>query len=75
MLSKEYPEEIKAMPYGQSMNSLMLLYHWDEKFNQKKWDKLVSQVSFHKLAFRMNENVTENKENYFNYILSEYGRI
>lgn len=75
MLSKEYPEEIMAMPYGQSMNSLVLLHHWGEKFEQKKWDKLTSQVGFHKLAFRVDESVTENKGNYFNYILSEYGRI
>lgn len=47
MLSKEYPEQIAAMPYGQSQNSLVLLHHWDEKFDQKKWEKLASQVCFH----------------------------
>lgn len=75
MISKEYPEQIAAMPYGQSQNSLVLLHHWDEKFDQKKWDKLTSQVCFHKLAFRVGENVTKDKENYYNYILTEYGRI
>ena len=74
-LSKEYPEMIVAMPYEQSMNSLALLHHWGEKFDQKKWDRLVANVSFHKLAFRVNENITENKENYYNYILSEYGSV
>lgn len=75
MLSKEYPDEIKAMSYGQSMNSLVLLHHWGEKFDQKKWDKLTNQVSFHKLAFRIDENVKRDKENFYNHILSEYGRI
>lgn len=75
MISKECPEQIAAMPYGQSQNSLVLLHHWDEKFDQKKWDKLTSQVCFHKLAFRVGENVTKDKENYYNYILTEYGRI
>lgn len=75
MISKEYPEQIAAMSYGQSQNSLVLLHHWDEKFDQKKWDKLTSQVCFHKLAFRVGENVTKDKENYYNYILTEYGRI
>ena len=75
MLSKEYPEQITAMPYGQSQNSLALLHHWGEKFEQKKWYKLTSQVCFHKLAFRVGENVTKDKENYYNYILIEYGRI
>lgn len=75
MITKEYTEQIKAMPYGQSMNSLALLHHWNEKYDQKKWDKLTSQVCFHKLAFRVGEDVQNNKENYYNYILTEYGRI
>lgn len=75
MISKEYSEQIASMPYGQSQNSLVLLHHWGEKFNQKKWDKLTSQVCFHKFAFRVGEDVQNNKENYYNYILTEYGRI
>lgn len=75
MISREYPEQIAAMPYGQSQNSLVLLHHWGEKFEQKRWDKLTSQVCFHKLAFRVGEDVQNNKENYYNYILTEYGRI
>lgn len=75
MISKECPEQIAAMPYGQSQNSLVLLHHWGEKFEQKKWDKLTEKVCFHKLAFRVGEDVQNNKENYYNYILTEYGRI
>lgn len=72
MLSKEYPEEVLAMPYGQSMNSLVLLNHWGEKFNQKKWDKLASIVCFHKLAFRISDSIKNDKENYYNHILNIY---
>ncbi len=72
MLSIEYPEEIAAMPYGQSMNSLALLNHWGERFNQEKWDNLTSQVSFHKLAFRVKDEVKNNRDNYYNYILKAY---
>ena len=75
MLSEEYPEQIKAMPYGSSQNSLALLHHWGVTFDQQKWDRLVSNVAFHKLAFRVNKDVLNNKYNYYNYILSEYGRI
>ena len=75
MISKEYPEQIAAMPYGQSQNSLVMLHHWGEKFEQKKWDKLTEKVCSHKLAFRVGEDVQNNKENYYNYILTEYGRI
>ena len=64
-----------AMPYAQSQRSLVLLHHWGEKFDQKKWDKLTEKVCFHKLAFRVGEDVQNNKENYYNYILTEYGRI
>lgn len=73
MISKEWPEKILAMLYAQSQNSLVLLHHWGEKFDQKKWDKLTSQVCFHKLAFRASDEVKNNKENYYNHILKEYG--
>lgn len=75
ILSKKYPEQIKAMPYGKSVNSLMLLHHWEENYNKNKWDRLVANVSFHKLAFRVSKDVQKNKNNYYNHILSDYGRI
>lgn len=75
MLSKEYAEEMLAMPYGRSQNSLNLLHHWSEKFDQEKWDKLTTKVSFHKLAFRISDKVKNNKDDYYNYILKEYGCI
>ncbi len=72
MLSKEYTEEILAMPYGQSMNSLVIMHHLGEKFNQEKWEKLTQRVSFHKLAFRVSKEIKEDKDNYFNKIISLY---
>lgn len=75
VISKEYPEQIAAMPYGQSQNSLVLLHHWGEKFDQKKWDKLTEKVCFHKLAFRVEKALTENPDNYYSKIISEYGNI
>ena len=70
MVAKEFPEQIGAMPYGYSMNSLVLLHHWKETFNQKKWDKLTANVSFHKLAFRIDKKTKENKNNFYNYLLN-----
>lgn len=75
MISKEYPEQMAAMPYAQSQRSLVLLHHWGEKFDQRKWDRLTSEVCFHKLAFRVRADIKKDKENYYNYILTEYGRI
>ena len=72
MLSKEYPKEILAMPYGQSMNSLVLMHHLGDKYELKKWDKLTQRVSFHKLAFRISKEIKEDKDNYFNKIISLY---
>ena len=72
MVAKEYPEQIAAMPYGQSQNSLVLLHHWGEKFEQKKWDKLTSQVCFHKLAFRVSKETVESKGNFYQKILENY---
>ena len=74
-VAKEYPEQIAAMPYGYSVNSLVLLHHWGERFDQNKWDKLVANVCFHKLAFRVNEEVKSNKKIYFYHILEAYGGI
>lgn len=70
MVAKEYPNEIAAMPYGYSMRSLTLLHHWDETFDQKKWDKLISRVSFHKLAFRIGQRTKEKKNNFYNHIIN-----
>lgn len=72
MISKVYPEQITAMPYGQSPNSLALLHHWGEKFEQKKWYKLTSHVCVHKLAFRVKDNIRNDKDNYYNWILNNF---
>ena len=75
MISKEYPEQMAAMPYAQSLRSLVLLHHWGEKYDQRKWDRLTSEVCFHKLAFRVNDHIKKDQENYYNHIFSVYGRI
>ncbi len=72
LISKEYPEQITAMPYGQSQNSLVLLHHWEEGFEQKKWDKMTENVCFHKLAHRVRESVKNNKNSYYNKVLELY---
>lgn len=72
MISKEYPKQMAAMPYAQSQRSLVLLHHWGEKFDQRKWDRLMSEVCFHKLAFRVSDSVKNDKDNYYNYILNQF---
>ncbi len=72
MVANEYSEQIAAMPYGYSMNSLVLLHHWGEDFELTRWNKLVEKVSFHKLTFRVSQNVKANKNDYYNWIISNY---
>lgn len=72
MISKEFPEQIASMPYGQSQNSLVLLHHWGEMFDQRKRDRLTEKVCFHKLAFRTKDSVKATRDNYYNYILNTY---
>lgn len=69
MVANEYQEEIAAMPYGYSVWSITLMHHLGDTFNKEQWDKLVSKVSFHKLAYRLSDDVKTNKDNYYNYVL------
>ncbi len=69
MVAKEYPEQIAAMPYGYSVWSIKLMHHLGDTFNKDQWDKLVSRVSFHKLSFRLSDDIKTNKDNYYNYVL------
>lgn len=70
LLSQEYPERIASMPYGGSQRSIALLHHLNDTFNQDRWEWLVSQVCFHKLSYRVDKKVKENKLNYYNRILN-----
>lgn len=72
MIAKEYHEMIANMPYGYSVWSLTLENHWEEPFIQKKWDKLINLVNFHKLYYRIDESVEKDKDNFYNRILEEY---
>lgn len=69
LVAKEYPKKIAAMPYGSSQRSIALMHHLGDTFNKEKWDKLVSKVSFHKLSFRLSDDIKNNKDNYYNYVL------
>lgn len=72
MLRSVYPEEISAMPYGYSMRSLALGYHWGERFDQEKWDRLTANVCFHKLGYNVKREVEEGEGNYYHFILEKF---
>ncbi len=66
METREYFEKV-MQDYNQNRNGRSLRRYCK--------DEAIENVCFHKLAFRVGENVTKDKENYYNYILTEYGRI
>lgn len=72
MIAKEYPEKFSNMPYGYSIWSFTLENHWVESFNQKKWDKLTSLVNFHKLYYRVGDNLEKGEGNFYHWILEKY---
>ena len=72
MLSKEYPEQMLAMPNANSRDSLVLLNHWNEQFDKGKWDMLTAKVPFHKLSARPDRMTISNSGNYYNAILRIY---
>lgn len=70
IVAQEYPEEIAAMPYGNSMRSLTLLHHWSEDYNKVRWGQLIRNVCIHKLAFRVSDKAKNNINDYYNWILN-----
>ena len=72
MIAKEYPEEIAKMPYGSSMNSIFLMHHLGDKFQEQKWERLKQRVCFHKLSFRLSEEILKDKDDYYNKIIELY---
>lgn len=69
MIASARPSEVARMPYGYSPYSLTLRRHWHEPFDQVRWDKLTSRVSFHKLAHQDVGAVEGNPDNYYNRII------
>lgn len=71
MIVKAYPDRVTNMPYGSSQRSIALMRHLNDTFNQDQWDRLKSEVSFHKLSYRVPDKVKNNRNNYFNHIIYE----
>ena len=68
MIVDQKPSLIENMPYGYSPNSLFLENHLGEKFNQEKWERLVAQVCFHKMTYRLDKSITDSEGNYYDMI-------
>lgn len=69
MIAEARPEVVAQMPYAYSPSAHVLLRHWAEPFDQGKWDKVTTRVSFHKLAHQVEESVKRDPGNYYNHII------
>lgn len=72
LIATERFDEVSKMPYAYSPNSLALGHNWGRTFKQQAWDRLVSGVAFHKLSYKIEDSVVNDKTNYYNYIIREY---
>lgn len=65
------PEAISAMPYAYSPDALALGHNWEKPFDAASWERLVSRVAFHKLTYKVKEEVEKADGNYYHYILEK----
>lgn len=72
MIAAERSEEVSKMPYAYSPNSLSLCHNWGKTFKHETWNRLVSNVPFHKVAYQLDERIEQDKSNYYNHIIREY---
>lgn len=73
MIAEERPDEVSKIPYAYSPNVLALGHNWGRTFKQDTWERLISVVAFHKLAYKIEDSVVKDKSNYYNYIVKTYG--
>lgn len=50
--AKRYPEMIRRMPKGNSYHALWLAHHAERSISEADWQKLITNVPFHKLNWR-----------------------
>lgn len=72
MAAEEFPELRDAMPYGNSSSSLALLRHLGDLYEESHWQSFSRKVCFHKLSFRLDDNVINNPDNYCNALIREF---
>ena len=69
-IAQLFPEEIAAMPRKNRLFPLMLMERMKEPYDEKWWKELTDHVCFHKLCWRVSEDVKSNEGNFYNSILN-----
>jgi hypothetical protein len=63
MIAYKYSDEIKKMPLLNSYHCIELLKHLGEDSQPERLERFLSRVSIHKLSYRLNKKIIENKAN------------
>ena len=63
MIAQRHHDEIKAMPILNSYHCIELLKHLGERGQQENLKGFLSNVSIHKLSYRLGKEILEDKEN------------
>lgn len=63
MIAYKYSDEIKKMPLLNSYHCIELLKHLGEDSQPERLERFLSRVSIHKLSYRLNKKIMENKAN------------
>lgn len=71
-VAKVFPEQIQSMPYGWSMPSISLGAHLHAEFNPEKWDRFTSQVHWHKMTYRLHDDVLNGISNNYRHIIATF---
>lgn len=71
-VAKVFPEQIQSMPYGWSMPSISLGAHLHAEFNQEKWDRFTSKVHWHKMTYRLHDDVLNGISNNYRHIIATF---
>ena len=72
MLREVYPEQIAEMPYAFAPRSLVLVKHWDERFDEAKWNRLTGRVCFHKLTYMDDKVPAAVEGTYYDFIVNSF---
>ncbi len=69
LIGREMPEEVLAMPRGNSMPCLQMEKRSADDFDEEWYEKMVSVACFHKMNYRVSERARKNERSFYNEIV------
>lgn len=72
LIAEERPIVISRIPYAYSPDALVLGHNLGRIYNKESWERLVSKVAFHKLTYKIADDVKNTEGNYYHHVLNLY---